>query len=175
MVIITLQTLSNIIKQGLNPGIKNILQAWHKSTWRWLVRRWTMVMIKMAPTDKTTLHNAYHIMADVVFLLATGGDRLTRLIICPALLQNTPKLSVSLSLAVCFKNSGHAPLSTSHRDLHTRVSWVRAIINNCWSFDLQNRRQTWSGHANLHWGHSIRKTQVELSECVCVCLSVNVH
>lgn len=80
-----------------------------------------MVMIKMAPTDKTTLHNAYHIMADVAFLSARGGDKPTRLIICPALLQNTPKLSVSIPLAVCLKNPGHAPLSTSHQDLHTRV------------------------------------------------------
>lgn len=78
------------------------MRAWNRSTWRWLVRRWMMVMIKMAPTDTTTLHTEYshadHIMTDGLSV-CRGRDKLTRLFMCPALLQTHPN-----SVCHSFKN-----------------------------------------------------------------------
>lgn len=76
-------------------------------------------MIKMAPTDTTTLHNEHshvdHIVADGL-PVRRGDDRLTRLIVCLALLQS------ALSPSLCCTNCGsHATLLTPHQDLHRTV------------------------------------------------------
>ncbi len=98
-----------------------------------------------------------------------GDDKLTTLIICPALLQEcTVSFSLLYKLWLARYSLYAPPRFTQH------CARVCAVINNCGSFDWQNRRQTLCRHANLPLrSQHLKEADRAKSRCGCGCVSVN--
>lgn len=142
MIMITLEALSNIIKQGLNPGIKSIPRAWQK-----------YLTVAGAEVDEGNNKDGSDWQNNTPERRPHRGHRA----FCqPRRCHTSKKDYPGNSSWKCNKTLANSPsagfLFLSHPEDLPACVWVRAMINNWSGFDLQRRKQTWSRHANVNWG-----------------------